>query len=78
MIDGKHFLISRKKKDFKSYNKIQKTETGRGYDYINGCLLDYFYFKNYFKVITINLTKQQASYGDPKAIQQIRFTGNLN
>ena len=28
-------------------------------------------------MITINLSKQQALDADPKAIQQIKFTGNL-
>ena len=38
-----------------------------------GCLLDYNYFKNRYKMIN----KQQALDTDPKAIQQINFTGNL-
>ena len=29
-------------------------------------------------MITINLSKQQALEADPKAMQQISFTGNLN
>ena len=36
------------------------------------------YFKNYHKMIAINLSKQQAPDVDPKAIQQIKFTGNLD
>ena len=35
------------------------------------CLLDYNYFKKYYKVIAIDLSKQQALDADPKAIQQI-------
>ena len=41
------------------------------------CLLDYNYFKKYYKVIAIDLSKQQALDADPKAIQQINFNGNL-
>ena len=37
-------------------------------DYTTGCLLDYHYFKNYYKVITIDLSKQQVLDADPKAI----------
>ena len=37
-------------------------------------MLDYIYFKNYYK---INLSKQQALDGDSKAVQQINFTENL-
>ena len=46
--------------------------------YTTGCLLDYPYFKDYCKMIAIDLSKQQALDTDPKAIQQINFTGNLN
>ena len=41
-------------------------------------LLDYNYFNNYYKMIAIDLSKQQAFAADPKAIQQINFTGNLS
>ena len=43
-----------------------------------GCLSDYAYFKNYYKVIAIDLSKQQALDADPRAIQQINFTANLD
>ena len=34
-------------------------------------------FKNYYKMIAIDLIKQQTLDADPKAIQQINFTVNL-
>ena len=40
-------------------------------------LLDYNYFKEYYKMIAIDLSKQQELDYDPKAIQRINFTGNL-
>ena len=40
--------------------------------------LDFNYFNKYYKMIAIDLSKQQALDADPKAIQQINFTGNLN
>ena len=43
-----------------------------------GCLSDYAYFKNYYKVIAIDLSKQQALDANPRAIQQISFTANLD
>ena len=46
-------------------------------DYTAGYLLYYNYFKDYYKMIAIDL-KQQALDTDPKAIQQINFAGNLN
>ena len=41
-------------------------------------MLDYNYFKNYHKMIVIDLSKQQALDADPKVIQQINFNANLD
>ena len=38
----------------------------------------YIYFKNCYKMISIDLSKQQAFDVDPMAIQQINFTANLD
>ena len=61
----------------RTYDNIRKIATGQGDNYTTGCLLDYNYFKNYYKVIEIDLSKQQALDADPKTIQQVNFTGNL-
>ena len=45
--------------------------------YITGCLLDYPYFKENYKLIAIDLSKQQALNADPRVIQKINFTTNL-
>ena len=37
----------------------------------------YNFFKNHYKKIALDLSKQQALDTDPKAIQQINFTGNI-
>ena len=58
--------------------KIQKIATGQGDRSTAGCFLDYPYFKNYYKMIAIDLSKQQALDADPKAIQQINFITNLD
>ena len=50
----------------------------QGDDYTTGCLLDYPYFKKYYELITIDLSKQQKLDADPKAIQQINLTENLD
>ena len=55
-----------------------KIATGQGDDNTTGSLLDYPYFKKYSKLITIDLSRQQKLHADPKAIQQINFTGNLD
>ena len=54
-------------------NNIKKIATGQGDDWSTACLLDYNYFKDYCKMIAIDLIKQQALDADPKAIQQIIF-----
>ena len=61
-----------------TYEDIGKNATGQGDDYTTGCLLDYIYFKNYYKMIAVDLSKQQVLDADPKAIQQINFTANLD
>ena len=60
-----------------AYEIICKIKAGQGDDYTTGCLLEYNYFKKYYKMIAISLSKQQALDADPKSIQQINFTGNL-
>ena len=40
-------------------------------------LWDYNHFNKYYTMMTIDLSKQQELDADPKAIQQINFTGNL-
>ena len=40
--------------------------------------VDYPYFKRYYKLIAIDLSKQSKPDADSKAIQQINFTGNLD
>ena len=57
--------------------RIRKITIGQGDDYTIGCLLDYTYFKKYYKMIVVDLGKQQALDVDLKAIQQINFTANL-
>ena len=54
-----------------------KIATGQGDDYTTGCLLDYPYFANTYKMIAVDLSKQQELDADPRAIQQINFTANL-
>ena len=78
MIDGKNFFDQPVKNDKVTYENIRKITIGQGYDYTRGCLLDYTYFKKYCKMIAIDLSKQQVLDADPKAIQQINFTANLN
>ena len=59
------------KNDKITYKNIRIIATGQGDDYTTGCLLDY-------KMIGIDLSKQQVLDADPRAMQQINFAGNLD
>ena len=78
MIDGKNFFDQPINSDLKTYENIRKIATGQGDDYTTGCLLDYSYFKDHYKMIAIDLSKQQALDAHPRAIQHINFTANLD
>ena len=51
MIDGKNIFDHPIKNDKITYVNIRKVATGQGDDNTTGCLLDYTYFKNYYKMI---------------------------
>ena len=78
MMDGRNFLDEPIKTDLTTYDNIRKIATSQGDDYTTGYLLDYPYFKKYHKLIVIDLSKQQKLDTDLKAIQQIKFNGNLD
>ena len=71
MIDGKKVFDQAVKSDVRIYDNIRKTGS-------TGCLQGYPYFKGYYKMMAIDLSKQQVLDADPKAIHQINFTENLN
>ena len=50
------------------HDNIRKAVTGQGDDYTVGCLLDYPYFKKYYKLIAIGLSKQKKLGADEKEI----------
>ena len=78
MIDGENLFDQPVENSLRTYDKILKITIGQRDDYTVGCRSDYNYFNNYYKMIVIDLNKQKALDVDPKAIQQINFTGNLN
>ena len=78
MIDRRNFFDQYVKNDFRTYDNIRKIASDQGYDYTTGLLLDYPYFKKYYKLIAIYLSKQQKLDADPKETQQINFTENLD
>ena len=56
------------KNEIRTYEQIRKIATGQGDDYITNCVLDFPYFKNNYKMIGIDLSKQQAFDVNLKAI----------
>ena len=77
MINGENFFNQPIKNNKVTYENIRKIATGQGNDYTTGCLLHYSYFANTYKMIAVDLSKQQALDADPRAIQQINFSTNL-
>ena len=59
VIDGRNFFDKPIRNDLKTCDNIKKIETGQGDDYITVCLLDYLYFKKYYKLIAVDLSKKQ-------------------
>ena len=78
MINGRNLFDQPVKNDKVTYEKIRKIAICQGDDYTTGYLLGYTYFKKFYKMIAIDLSKQQALDADPRAIQQIIFTANLD
>ena len=59
----------------KLYDDARKVSTGHGDDYTTGSLLGYTYFKDNYRLIAVDLSKQKALDADLRAIQQVVFQG---
>ena len=77
-IDGKNFFDQPINNNIRTYQNIRKIATVQVDDSTTACLLDYPYFKENYKTIARNLSKQQALDIDPRVIQQINFAANLD
>ena len=75
LIDERNFYDQPINDITKQYDEIRKVSTGYDDDYTTGCLLDYAYFKDNYKLIAVDLSKQTALDADPRAVQQIVFQG---
>ena len=78
MINGEKIFDQPIKDNKVTYENIRKIATGQGDDYTADCLLDYPYFNDSYKMIAVDLSKQQGLDTDPRSIQQINFTANLD
>ena len=59
MIDGRNFFNQPINNMSKTYESIRKIAIGKGDDYTTGCLLDYPYFKDNYKMIAMDLSKKK-------------------
>ena len=57
--------------------EIKKSTAGQGKDSTTGCLVDYNYVKNQYRLIAVDLNRQKELDADPKAIHQVEFIGKL-
>ena len=57
----------------KRYEEIRKLTTEQGEDYTTGCLLDYDYLKNQYKLIAIDLSGQKELDTNHKVIERLQF-----
>ena len=78
MTDGQNFFDQPVRTNLITYDSIPKIVTGQRDEYATACLLDYPCFKEHYKLIATELSKQQAFDADRKAKQQISFTGSLD
>ena len=75
IIDKLAFFDLPLKTEEEAYEKI--IDISRNNEYTTDNLLDYDYFKNYYKLIAVDLSKQQKSQENEDLIQQINFIGRL-
>ena len=75
IIDKLAFFDLPIKNEEEAYEKI--IDISRNNEYTTGNLLDYDYFKKYYKLIAIDLSKQQVLQENEDLIQQINFIGRL-
>ena len=75
LIDGRNFYNQPINDIIKESDEIRKVSAGYGDDYKTGCLLDYAYFKDNYRLTALDLSKQKALDADPRATQQIVFQG---
>ena len=75
IIDKLAFFDLPLKTEEEAYEKI--IDISRNNEYTTDNLLDYDYFKNYYKLIAVDLSKQQKLQENEDLIQQINFIGRL-
>ena len=59
IINGENFYDQPIDSDIKRYEEIRKVVTGQVEDYTTGCLLEYEYIKNHYKLIAVDLSRKK-------------------
>ena len=67
-IDGINFHDPPINDLIKQYDEVRKISIGQGDDYTTGCLLDLAYFKQNYRLIAADLSKQKVLDADSRAI----------
>ena len=76
--DGRNFYDQAINDSIKQYDEIRKISIGQGDNYTTGCLLYFAYFKEKYRLMAADLSKQKGLEADLRAIQQIIFTGKAS
>ena len=77
LTDGRNFYYQNISDDFKKYEELRKVMTGKGEDYTTGSLLEYEYWKNNYKLICLDFSKQKVLDTNPRPNQQVEFVYKL-
>ena len=66
IVNGKNVYGQPIDSNIKQYDEIRKLTTGQGEDYTTGCLLDYEYIKNHYRLIAVDLSGKKELDANPK------------
>ena len=77
MIDSESFFDQPISSNSETYENIRKISTGQGDNFGTGFLFHWSYFMEQYRIVAIDLSEQQVLDADKIAIQQIKYTGDL-
>ena len=79
IINGKNFYDQPIDSDIKGYEEIRKLTTGQWQWWIlyYWIFVRLWLYKNHYRLIAVDLSRQKELDADPKAIQQIEFVRQL-
>ena len=73
LTDGRNFYVQPVNDLVKQYDEVRKVSTGHGDDYTTGCLLDYVYLKDNYRLVAVGLNKQKALDADSRQFSKQYF-----